>query len=155
MTPRYAKTQQCCPCIGKPPLSATCSISCKRVSSFNRHDCSSISFHMLWIFSLFAFAFSLFFAVRSNRSARRHLLTSVLALLHPPSALCRKPWAWHSSSAAMTSSQPVARIRTGNLKASGRGARAAGENKGLNLRGSERSTYLCCLWYGDEDASLC
>ena len=102
---------------------ATCSTSPEKPVNPNRYDCSSISFHILWIFSLFAFAFSLFLAVRSNRSARRHLLTSVLAALHPPSALCRNPWAWHSSSAAMTSSQPEASIRTSILEASGRGAR--------------------------------
>lgn len=70
-------------------------------------DSSSISFHTLCILSFFSFAFSLFLAVLSSRSARKHLLTSRFAVLQPPVAFHKKPRAWHSSRAAITSSHPA------------------------------------------------
>ena len=71
---------------------------------------SSISLHIFNIFSLFTFASALFLAVRSSRSARRHLLTSVLMELQFPKSLWMKPWAWHSSRAAIISVQPVGSV---------------------------------------------
>jgi len=73
---------------------------------YGLHEFSSMSFQTSWILSLFSFAICLFLAVRLSRSARRHLFTSRLAPLHLPNTLCKKPCAWHSSRAAMTSSQP-------------------------------------------------
>lgn len=71
-------------------------------------ELASISAQTAFIFSLFSLASSRFFTVRSTRSARRHLLTSRLMLLHMPIDFQSSPRAWHSSNALMTSSQPVA-----------------------------------------------
>lgn len=99
-----------------PPLSSPLRLSSRPsqphvIPASNSHKTpqsrsSSISLQIFSIRSLFFLAFSRFCAVLTSRSALRHLLTSVLALLHPPSTLWRKPCAWHSSRRAITSSQP-------------------------------------------------
>nr|POE49450.1 hypothetical protein CFP56_50367 [Quercus suber] len=71
------------------------------------HEFASISAQRASAFFLFSRAISRFLAVRSNRSARRHLFTWVLMSLHMPMDFQRNPRAWHSSRAVMTSSQPV------------------------------------------------
>lgn len=71
------------------------------------HEFASISAHFALISSFFAFAFSRLIFVLSSLCARRHLLTCVFALLHIPSDFHRKPRAWHSSRAIMTSSHAV------------------------------------------------
>lgn len=70
------------------------------------HELASISFQSFFMCSRFFFATSRLCAVRSSRAARRHLLTCVLASLHMPIDFHRKPRAWHSSRAFMSSSQP-------------------------------------------------
>ena len=52
------------------------------------HEFMSISFHLSSISFRCFLASSRFRAVLSNRSARRHMFTSLLALLQPPVALC-------------------------------------------------------------------
>lgn len=74
----------------------------------SHHELASISAHIFFICSLFFFASSRFCAVRSNRSARKHLLTSRFVSLHIPIAFHIKPLAWHSSRAVMISSHPIA-----------------------------------------------
>ena len=71
------------------------------------HEFSSISRQASSMTCRFRRAASRFRRVRSSRSARRHMLSSFLAVLQPPRAACRKPRAWHCSSAVMMSSQPV------------------------------------------------
>jgi hypothetical protein len=71
------------------------------------YEFASISAHAASLSIFLILAFSRFPLVRSSRSARRHLLTAVFALLHPPMALNKNPLAWHSSRAFMTCSQPV------------------------------------------------
>lgn len=66
-----------------------------------------MSFQMASIFWRLALALARFSAVRLSRSARRHMLTSCFALLHMPRDFQRKPRAWHSSRAVMTSSHAV------------------------------------------------
>ena len=56
------------------------------------------------ILSRFARAALRFSACILDRSSFKHSLTFSLAVLQLPTALCMKPWAWHSSRAAMTSS---------------------------------------------------
>ena len=77
---------------------------------------ASISAKRALIFSRFCFAISLFFAVRSNRSARRHMFTSCLRVVHMPMVFHIKPLAWHSSSAVMISSQPVMRLLESEMR---------------------------------------
>jgi len=72
---------------------------------------ASISAQRAFTFSRFCFAVSLFFAVRSNLSARRHMFTSCLRFVHMPMVFHKKPLAWHSSSAVMISSQPGRVVR--------------------------------------------
>lgn len=56
------------------------------------------------ILSRLLFEAALFSSCILDRSMRRHLFTCSLTSLQPPVALCMKPFAWHSSSAAMISS---------------------------------------------------
>lgn len=66
-----------------------------------------MSAHLASIFALFSLASSLFFSVLFKRSARRHIFTAFFALVHMPIDFQRKPLAWHSSKASMTSAQLV------------------------------------------------
>lgn len=74
---------------------------------------ASISAQTFCTLSLFSLALSRFSLVLSRRSARKHLLTSVLRLEHMPMDFHKKPRAWHSSRAVMTSSQPEVWISRG------------------------------------------
>jgi hypothetical protein len=98
-----------------PALSLFLPMSMKeQVSQYNAITLqlfASISAQRALAFSLFCFATSLFLAVRSRRSARRHMLTSCLRLVHMPIVFHMKPLAWHSSSAVMISSQPGKVVR--------------------------------------------
>ena len=70
----------------------------------------SNAFSSAQIFSIrlrFSLAVSRFRFARAYRSSPRHLFTSRLMSLQLPMALCRKPFAWHSSRAVMISSQSV------------------------------------------------
>jgi hypothetical protein len=75
-------------------------------SSTDAQLLASISAQRAFTFSRFCFATSLFFAVRSSLSARRHMFTSCLRVVHMPIVFHMKPLAWHSSRAVMISSQP-------------------------------------------------
>ena len=101
--------------------------------SSHLHELASISANIFSIFALFTFASSRFCAVRCNLSARKHMLTSCFKVLQLPIALCRKPLAWHSSRAVITSSHPWACQ--------------------FMLKAVVVDIYLCYLWCGDEDAS--
>lgn len=59
------------------------------------------------ILSRFARAAFRFSACIFDRSIFKHSLTFSLASLQLPTALCMKPWLWHCSRAAMTSSHAV------------------------------------------------
>jgi len=100
-----------CPVLSKyPPVLE--SLSNSNQMMYTQYDSTtlqlfaSISAHRALTFSRFCFASSLFLAVRSRRSARRHILTSCLRFVHIPIVFHMKPLAWHSSRAVMISSQP-------------------------------------------------
>jgi len=90
---------------------------------------------MALIFCLFSLASSRFISVRLSRSARKHLLTSSLRLLHIPIAFHKKPRAWHSSRAVIISSHP-------------------GRLLGREDRKLDTATCLGCLSYANADALL-
>lgn len=98
MTTPVTPVSQAMPLTPLYPTSALCSCTWP-------HEFASISAHFALISSFFIFACSRFFAVRRSLCARKHLLTAVFSLLHPPIAFQRKPRAWHSSRRAITSSQ--------------------------------------------------